>query len=579
MKKYRRNLSCIGLFVILFFTGIQAQNGTWDTEKIKIPVCGARQSSCVIDGKIYLFGGYEYTGVEADCRRASSKVLVYDPEKKSWDTNRTPMPTARAYMAIAVVDEKVYLFGGSSGHPTKLRYDIVEVYDPQTDTWDTSRAPMPTIRFECKACVYKGRIFVIGGKDENSQALGAVELYDPESDTWEVKAPMPTPRGTLALELMDGKIIAIGGNSSAYPFYPDISTIVFTFSVIEFYNIETNEWQKSSYSLPEKTVGLGSAQYGGNLYLFGGHYTDANDNTLRIMRTNVYLLNLSTETFVKITELPTPRCLNAAHFVNGKFYIPAGENYLANILDCLQRYIPIIEVYTPVKDPVYAMQSSIDGAFIMKDTDSLLIQSRFVNPKEFQFNARAVYKANDGSFIDSIELFDDGMHDDGLAYDGLYGNYCSNVRIENQFTIDIVTTNLNSGEQFYTVNDELAFTSIGPVSVEEVLIFIDDSIRVEEHAYRIKLMLKNSGAQATANKITAEIFIVDDRILINYERLDFGPILAGTIATSNNAVSFTLNPESSLDQPVILNISISSNGIPFWHDNYQIDLNEKKFFK
>jgi N-acetylneuraminic acid mutarotase len=69
------------------------------------------------------------------------KIEEYDPASDTWDTTKTDMPTARRNPTCAVVNGKIYTFGGIvvTGGPSS---DAVEMYDPATDTW-SQKAPMP----------------------------------------------------------------------------------------------------------------------------------------------------------------------------------------------------------------------------------------------------------------------------------------------------------------------------------------------------------------------------------------------------------------------------------------------------
>jgi len=66
------------------------------------------------------------------------------------------MPTARQELATAVLNGKIYAIGGydSSGTPT----NIVEVYDPATNTW-TSAHPIPRALHHNCAAVAAGKLF------------------------------------------------------------------------------------------------------------------------------------------------------------------------------------------------------------------------------------------------------------------------------------------------------------------------------------------------------------------------------------------------------------------------------------
>src|SRR4030042_3168304 len=84
---------------------------------------------------------------------------VADASENEW-TRMAPMPTERGGLGVAVVNGKIYAIGGVN-NDTQLA--VNEEYDPTTDTWKT-RAPMPTARSGFAAAVYQSKIYVIGGK-------------------------------------------------------------------------------------------------------------------------------------------------------------------------------------------------------------------------------------------------------------------------------------------------------------------------------------------------------------------------------------------------------------------------------
>jgi Kelch motif len=95
--------------------------------------------------------------------------------------------------------------------------DRVEAYDPATNSW-TMRAPMPTPRWDLTAVTLNGKIYAIGGqtKRDNTSQLGSntdiVEVYDPATDSWNTDNCMITPRDYFAAATVDGRIFTIGGN-------------------------------------------------------------------------------------------------------------------------------------------------------------------------------------------------------------------------------------------------------------------------------------------------------------------------------------------------------------------------------
>ena len=90
-----------------------------------------------------------------------SPLIVLDvnaQQENSW-TSLTPMPTPRAGIGVAVVDNKIYVIGGSYW---SNYFGINEMYDPATNTW-TTKTSMPTPRASFGITVFENKIYVIGG--------------------------------------------------------------------------------------------------------------------------------------------------------------------------------------------------------------------------------------------------------------------------------------------------------------------------------------------------------------------------------------------------------------------------------
>lgn len=162
-----------------------------------------------LDGRIYVIGGAGPLDV----------VQIYDPDTDSWMMG-TPMPTPRYELGVvAGPDGLIYAIGGRwSYQDTTL--NIVEVYDPLTDTW-SSAAPMPTARSELGLSLgADDKIYAIGGRITDIQGHGyltdVVEIYDPLTDTWQTGPPLPSARDGMGAVLCGHGIYAIGGDRGYY---------------------------------------------------------------------------------------------------------------------------------------------------------------------------------------------------------------------------------------------------------------------------------------------------------------------------------------------------------------------------
>ncbi len=111
------------------------------------------------------------------------------------------MPTGRRWLSAAALDSKIYVVGGfrNLGSP---ELPIMEVYDPQTNTW-TRKADMPTPKKGLASCTLDGKLYVVGMTPSSNKT--ALEVYDPGTDSWTVKPDMPgTQRAMVGASVLNG---------------------------------------------------------------------------------------------------------------------------------------------------------------------------------------------------------------------------------------------------------------------------------------------------------------------------------------------------------------------------------------
>jgi len=127
------------------------------------------------------------------------------------------MPTARNHAAIGVVNGKIYVIGGRVGSVFVVasNTDMVEEYDPATDSWGFTRARMPTPRSGVGFATYGGRIYVAGGEYLDNQMVGVfrdLEAYDPTMNQWFTLPPLSTPRHGLVGGIIGNRLHMISGH-------------------------------------------------------------------------------------------------------------------------------------------------------------------------------------------------------------------------------------------------------------------------------------------------------------------------------------------------------------------------------
>jgi N-acetylneuraminic acid mutarotase len=207
---------------------------TNDTWKALPPMPTARGAAvaAAVDGKIYVIGGAsvhpgeKIVGLSARVpHQAMSTNEAFDLETNKWE-ERSPMPTARNHAAIGVVDGKIYVLGGRVGSvfvnasPT----DVVEEYDPATDSWGYARDRMPTARSGTAYGVYEGKIYVAGGEYLDNQIVGVyrdLQAYDPVADKWTILPDLPTPRHGLVGGVTGDQFYVVSGHLQSGNIYGD----------------------------------------------------------------------------------------------------------------------------------------------------------------------------------------------------------------------------------------------------------------------------------------------------------------------------------------------------------------------
>ena len=208
-----------------------------------------------------------------------------------------PMPTARAGIRVAVVDDKIYAIGGSF-------LGTNEMYDPATNTW-VSKQPMPTARSRFGITIFENKIFVMGGADANG-FTDANEVYDPATDTWEIKASMPAGgRAELTVNAVNGKIYAIGGFFLGIFWTPS--------NLTEVYDPVTDTWTTKA-EMPTAVYSCTSAVVDNKIYLI------ENGRSVTVPCLN-QIYDTETDTWSIGLPLPT-RAVGAAAVATTGVYAP-----------------------------------------------------------------------------------------------------------------------------------------------------------------------------------------------------------------------------------------------------------------
>jgi len=225
-----------------------------------------------INKKIYLVGGYHGTGW-----LPINSTFEYDPGTDSWDM-KNECPKKTADHTICVLDEKLYLFGGLKDWPERdtSGQEDAFVYDPATDTWDSIPDMLYKRAVGATACAYDGQIYVFGGfmfaslydgTTKGTFLVRKTEKYDPLEKTWTELADMPVPVAAHVSLVYNDKIYVFGGDS----LFSRPKTVCT--SIIQEYDPLTNQWQIME-NMPFNRGAMIGQKMDSFAYIIGGYPKD-----------------------------------------------------------------------------------------------------------------------------------------------------------------------------------------------------------------------------------------------------------------------------------------------------------------
>jgi len=231
----------------------------------------------VIGDKIYVVGG----GFRKDDGkfRFLPTTEIYDPRTDSWQTG-PDMTQPHDYPACAVLDDTIYILGGhhpdatEGGPSSDPGFNYCERLVPGGE-WQRI-ADMPTPRFAPMSATWEGRAWAMGGCAYSPEADGVrdfdvIESYDPATDTWgNPPFSMPWPAAAHGVAQDGEHLYIIGGYSG-----PGIHERA----------VSLNAASGASRDLPslgEPRAAMGTVILDGKLYAIGGWKGDGRAVTDRV---------------------------------------------------------------------------------------------------------------------------------------------------------------------------------------------------------------------------------------------------------------------------------------------------------
>ncbi|MCC5863792.1 MAG: hypothetical protein JJU31_01605 [Wenzhouxiangella sp.] len=237
------------------------------------PVPEARtEGTATTDGRLVYFLGGFIDGERDERGRppVGESMYAYDPATDSW-TDLGPIPEGVHHTGLVYHNGRLFQIGGyerNTFDPT----GAVRIFDIASGQWSEGE-PMPTPRGSIAIALVDGLIHTIGGtvmhKDHvhehdnpaagDDRSVGTHEVYDPATDSWSRRAPMPTARNHHGAAVVDGRIHVLAGRVGRE----------FEMTTHEIYDPASDSWSEGP-PLPTGRSGVATVERQGRIYVFGG---------------------------------------------------------------------------------------------------------------------------------------------------------------------------------------------------------------------------------------------------------------------------------------------------------------------
>ncbi|CAF1026965.1 unnamed protein product [Adineta ricciae] len=189
-----------------------------------IPSSRDGHSACVIDDRMYIFGGFEDSS-----QQFSDDLYCFDFNQSIWHLyNRKlddQVPQWRDFHSATNLDGRMYIFGGRSDHIephiTDNLYDNqLYVFNPESQTWlqVATAGQVPPGRRSHSAFAYDGKLYIFAGyNDVVGLHFNDLHEFNPLTSIWRrIKTagiPNPIPRRRQCCLVVGHRMYMFGGTS------------------------------------------------------------------------------------------------------------------------------------------------------------------------------------------------------------------------------------------------------------------------------------------------------------------------------------------------------------------------------
>jgi len=230
-----------------------------NTKKV-LPEAFAKAKTAIIDGYVYLFGGYN----SAKIYRAKLDNPC-DFEYTEYD-----LPRNIYGYELAIINDIIYIFGGVDGYDGYATDYIMSAPKNDPLTWTDHGSKLPDTLTDSHLAIVDGYLYLIGGQNStNWDAIYKADINDPF--TWSIDGYLPGRIKGSHLAVYNGYVYLFGGASNIY---------TATDTIIRANLSDLTTWEEVG-TLSNPTAYGNIVVLGSQLFIYGGW-----NNSKNILQSN-----------------------------------------------------------------------------------------------------------------------------------------------------------------------------------------------------------------------------------------------------------------------------------------------------
>ena len=200
------------------------QNGHWVKSKFKLPVPSYGHTCVVYQNRLIVIGGY-VKGSVCDTIYEIQLTPPYTPRLL------TRMSKPVWYHGAEIVNDKIFIIGGTTTGLLRNATNTVLMFDPTTNTC-TELKSLPYRLLSMATVTWKDNVVILGGRDNQGNILKTVILYNVTTGNHRMLPEMTTKRCDCTAVIIGDNIIVMGGKDETKT----------ALKSVEYFNFNTNTW-------------------------------------------------------------------------------------------------------------------------------------------------------------------------------------------------------------------------------------------------------------------------------------------------------------------------------------------------